>query len=162
MDMDKFIQEVNAVDWHEFGGSIYYKPEKVADSLIALATAENELNNIYFDVEFAIGNSHCGTYYPAVRKALPLIIDVALNSKYLNSKKCAIDILVDLYYFCPECDDDRDSEEELMKFVKKTIENMIVENKNYLIKFDDEYCATKISPIKDLLEIIDGEGSWYI
>ena len=171
MDLDKFIQEVKAVNWHDFSGSDFYYPEKVAESLIALALANQEtkekiaysaesnfdllLNaNISSTVLSAIGNNHCGSYYPVVRKALPFITQIALLGNHLVAKNCAINILIDLYYFCAECNDDSDSEEELTRFVKSTIKNTISENRNFFEIFAVDDPRNK-SLIKSLLEIIE-------
>jgi len=169
MNLDKFIEEVKAINWYDFSGSDFYYPEKVADSLIALAYANQEsregmLDNsdlllnakVASDVRFAIGNDHSGTYYPAVRKALPFISKIALFGNHLVAKNCAINILIDLYYFCSECNDDSDSEEELMKFVKSTIERTISENRDVFVNFvvDD---PRNESLVKSLLEIVDEE-----
>lgn len=70
---------------------------------------------------FAIGNDHAGVYYPVAREALPFIIEVAIDGNHLVSRTCAIDGLIDLYYFGPE-----DDSGDLCRFVQGNIENTIV------------------------------------
>jgi len=171
MNLDDFALEVKKVNWHDFKGSEYYKPEEVAISLIALSAADEEskegihkiegveadllLNaKITQEVGFAIGNFHSGTYYPAIRKALPFIIQIALSGNHLVARNCAINILIDIYYFCPECNDGSDSEKDLMVFVKSAIKNMVSENRDIFVKFATDNPRNE-SLIKSLLEIIE-------
>ena len=150
MDIQRFISEVNAVNWDKYEGVDYYEPEKVPETLISLAIADEEtreglylMENVNYDevdflanppiksaVMFAIGNDHSGSYYPAVREALYFIIWVALSGNNLVAKNCAINLLIELYSFCPENDSDKDLE----KFVKKTIVDTILENKENFMK----------------------------
>ena len=150
MDIEQFTLEVKAVEWDRYIGPLYYNPDDVSISLISLALADQEskeriiqiegieadllLNaKITSDVMFAIGNDHSGTYYPAVRAALPFIIQVALYGNHVVARNCAINILIDLYAFTPD-----DGSNELLKFVQATIEKVIIENRESFTKFADD------------------------
>ena len=149
MDINKFISSVNSINWINLSDSLYYKPEKVPISLISLCCAENECKEGIYQIDdvepdlllntkicndmlFAIGNNHRGTYYSVVRRALPFILQVALYGNHIVAKNCAINILIDLYYFCPDSDDFNDN--SLESFVKNTIKNAILENKEVFSK----------------------------
>ena len=175
MDINSFIENVNSVDWQKFDDDRYFRyrfdginsfAQIVPQSLIALALAEREseegicqvagiipdllLNaSITSSVMFAIGNDHSGTYYPVIRSALPFIIQIALSGNHVVSKNCAINILIDLYNFCPE-----DGSNELMEFVQKTIKDMIIENKESFHKFAVDDVRNK-SLIESLTSIVD-------
>ena len=167
MDIQKFIDEVQAADWHRFTAP-YYNPRQSPVSLIALARAEQEsqkgfirikgakpdydlvLNpGITTDVMFAIGNDHRGTYYPVVTMALPFIIQVALYGNHVVARNCAINILIDLYYFDPEY-----APQELQESVRKTIEDVIEENRANFEEFVAEY-PRNATLIKSLWRIHD-------
>jgi len=165
MDIDQFVMKLNAVDWRNFAGSMY-EPERVADSLTSLALADQEskegvyqiegveadllLNaKIASDVMFAIGNDHSGTYYPAVCEALPFIIQVAIFGNHLVARNCAINILIDLYYFCPE-----DESADLEELVKDAIRAAIIENRKNFTEFAINSESNR-SLIDGLLEIVD-------
>jgi len=173
MDINQFISDVNSVNWNEFGGSSFYKSEGISNTLIALARVGEQLQNVdvdRFDEEeakllystevtnnllSAIGNNHRGSYYPATRKALPFIIQIAIDGNYMIAKNNAIFTLIDLYHFSPECSDGSTSEEELKEFVNGTIKTMISENRDIFVKFAKDY-PSNAPLVTDLLEIIDG------
>ena len=155
MDLNKFCAAINSINWNNLSCSLYYQPESVPIALTSLGYADNETKeNIYQikgievnlllnaqicnDLLFSIGNNHRGTYYSAVRTALPFIIEVALYGNHMVARNCALNILIDLYYFCPDSDDYND--DLLESFVKDTIKSIILENKENLIKFamDDD------------------------
>ena len=103
---------------------------------------------------FAIGNDHAGYYYPVALEALFFIIEVALYGNHVVARNCAIDSLINLYYFASD-----DDSGELTTTVKKTIKNMIIRHKDNFIKFtvDDKRCNAIVD---DLVGIIDdGSGS---
>jgi len=180
MDIKQFIEEVNNVHWSGFDGPNYYKPNDVPEALISLALAAQESRDglDYFEniglnskaqegdlllnaaiankVKFSIGNDHNGSYYPAVRGALPFIIQIALFGNNAVAINCAINVLIDLYYHCPDCtgsDTDTDPK-ELQEFLRGAIENTINGNRQKFeqIAKDD---ARSESLIESLLEIID-------
>jgi hypothetical protein len=167
MDIDKFIMEIKAVGWHSFKGD-FYVPESVPLSLISLALPEQESKEgiypiagitpdvvlnppIKSAVMFAIGNDHRGTYDPVIREALPFIIQIALSGNHVVSRNCAINILLDLYFFYPA-----DRSDELLKFVRKTIRDAIIENRESFSKFAVDDTRNK-SLIESLLSIVDEE-----
>ncbi|MCL2400594.1 MAG: hypothetical protein FWC91_12725 [Defluviitaleaceae bacterium] len=166
MNIEQFIAAVKRVDWYSFGSSIYYIPENVPNALIALALADKEskegiyhIENIKCDlllnapissnVMFAIGNDHCGSYYPAVREALPFIVQVALLDNHLVAKNCATNILIDLYHFCSDSGD-----KNLETFVKGTIRNVISSNRENFTKVAVDDARNK-SLIESLMSIVD-------
>ena len=168
MDIKRYKEEVSAVDWHKYGGSLYYEPNKVPTALLALAIADTEsaegiwkiegmeppnllLNaKIKSDLLFAIGNNHSGAYYQAVQEALPFIIQVSLFGNHEVARNCAINILIDLYYFCPVSG----SSEELLRFVKETIKRTVNDNEENFRQFSNDYSRNK-SLVTDLFGIID-------
>jgi len=82
---------------------------------------------------FAIGNDHSGSYYPVAREALPFIIEVALYGNHLVARNCAVNILIDLYYFGPHvCR--YDDADELMEYVKSTIRGVIEKHREVFLK----------------------------
>jgi hypothetical protein len=166
MDVEQFISEVKAMDWRGFSGTAYYKPDEVTAALLSLACADEEstagiykieglesdllLNaKIKSDVMYAIGNDHSGAYYPAVRGALPFIVQVALNGNHCVARNCAINILIDLYYFEPDGD-----EPELENYVRETIKKTIAEHRNNFLEFATDNQMNN-SLIESLLCIAD-------
>ena len=161
MHLKQYEKEVLSVDWSEFTDNRWYKPAKVAPALIALAQADiymqADICMKLFDPEttdvllntansnrvlFAIGNDHAGTYYSAVRKALPFIIQVALDGNHRVARNVAINCLVDLYYFCADIDSDCDRE-ELQKYVKTQIEEVIRKNRSGFVQFAEAHPENK-------------------
>ena len=166
MDINQFISDVNSINWHSYCREDY-QPERVPISLIALARADQEskegiyqragtevdllLNaKIKSDVMFAVGNDHRGTYYPVARRALPFVIQIALYGFHVVARNCAINILIDLFYFCSDCD----SDDMLNKFVKDEIKSTIIANRENFKKFaaDDKRNG---SLIESLMGIAD-------
>ena len=168
MDISRFIEHVNEADWQKYDDSEYFKhrydgidsfAQLVPPSLIALATVEFEkpqmvqeyqvYPKIGDDVLNAIGNNHSGNYYPVVEKALPFIIEVALDSGNEFSRQSAINVLYDLYWFGPLIlqdnldNSDYDALDALKKFVKSAI---------YARIYDFEKLAEKDSCNRLLLE----------
>lgn len=166
IDIEKYRKEIAAVDWDKYNGSIYYNPDKVASALTSLALVQEESSEGIYTIEgteppvlllnakiendllYTVGNNHSGSYYPVVQKALPFIIQIALNGNHEVARNCAINALIELYYFSPENDST-----ELSRFVKETIEKTIRENKENFTKFSDDYSRNK-SVIADLFEIL--------
>jgi len=146
MDIKQFITEVETANWYSYNGPTYYRPKDAPSSLISLALADKEstegkyhiegveadlnLNpKITNDVLFAIGNNHSGSYYPAVREALPFIVQIALFGNHVVARNCAINILIDLYYFCADCTDTDSDPIELEQFVKEAINRAVIDNR---------------------------------
>lgn len=159
--MNQFMTEIQAVDWHVF--------EDAPKTLIALALANQEsTENIYqieginvdlllnaritSDVLFAIGNNHRGTYYPISRKALPFIVQIALYGNHVVARNCAINILIDLFYFCPDVFYKED--DELECFIKETIRTAITDNREAFTQFELDDKRNK-SLVEGLMAIVD-------
>ena len=167
MDITRYTEMVEGINWHKFDGSEYYKPENVPKSLVSLATVSQEsIEGIYgggvsvqlllnpktaTDVLFAIGNGHSGTYYSSVRSALPFIIEVALFGNTVVARNCAINILIDLYFFCSE-----DNSIELEGFVKSSIHQAVSDNKENFLQLAITDKRNK-SLIESLIEISEGD-----
>jgi len=81
--------------------------------------------------------------------ALPFIIEVALYGNHVVARNCAINILIDLYYFDPEY-----APQELQESVRKTIEDVIEENRANFEEFVAEY-PRNATLIKSLWRIHD-------
>lgn len=106
---------------------------------------------------YAIGNDHSGTHYSAVKKALPFIIQVAIFGNHVVDLSSAIDALIDLNYFYPDAEEvDSEVFEELLQFVRLTIERTNLENKEYFIKFAYDDIRYK-SMIEDLFGLLENE-----
>lgn len=184
MDIAKFIENVNGVDWQKYDDAEYFKyrydginsfAQTAPMPLIALAAADNESDELLYkplvenfdkfhfsangyishNVLCAIGNDHSGNYYPVAREALPFIIEVALYGNHLVARNCAINILIDLYYFSPgNFHEDEETANELEQCVSKTIRDMIAEHRGNFLKFAIDDTRNK-SLIEGLLCIVD-------
>jgi len=159
MDIMNFKAEVQAIDWRGL--------EDVPTKLIELALATQESKDCIHQIEgvnvdflsnanvtngvmSAIGNDHSGVYYAVARDALPFIIQVALFGNHMVARNCAINLLIDLFYFYPN----NPSDEDLRIFVRKTIKNTIVENMDNFNSFASKDTRNN-SLICSLFEIAD-------
>ena len=165
MDIEQYKKEVSAINWHEFTGYKYYEPDSVPTALISLALAQNisTSRNLLINEKVTnyllhtIGNNHSGTYYSVVKKALPFIIQVALFGNHVVARNCAIDALIDLDCFYPDAEEVSSEEsEELLQFVRTTIERTILENNEYFIKIASNDIRNK-SMIEDLIGLLENE-----
>lgn len=148
-DYEKYlIDEIASIKWNEYNGPECYVPKEIQTYLTKLIQLrdENQNLNIYNAVMYAIGNSHAGSYYPAMLKALPIIIDLANHSKHEIVRNCILEMLTDWYYsFGPELGTfNKITETELRKFVNTTIINFIkqankIESKRNKILIKDLY-----------------------
>jgi len=95
------IDKIEKVDWKQYSGSPWYKPDDVPPALKRLAdlTQKDQAENVGHIVLSTIGNDHAGTYYPAIESALDIIIDIAEQAENLVSKQCALGVLYDLACF---------------------------------------------------------------
>ena len=130
---DDFIENVNRINWKQFNGPEYYRPDEIITSLTNLVNlrSEDEKWNIYSDVLSAIGNDHAGTYYPVIIDILPLIIGLLKSSRHEPVRNCILEILSDWYYsFGPELGTFTTSnEKDLEDFVRGNIKQFITETK---------------------------------
>ena len=179
MDINRFIENVNNVDWKKFDDAEYFKyrydginsfAQTVPQILIALATVDKESDDLYrLDgrVRFAVGNDHRGTYYPVIREALPFIIEVALYGNHSEAQTCAICVIEDLYFFYPEIYPENDSNEllenELLEFVETTIKDLIAEHRENLLDFAsgnqcEKFIGRFLSIVDEKEHSVSGDG----
>ena len=127
MVVSPFEAKVRSVDWAKYLGSVYYDPEKMyfdPDStiraLIDLGRLDydDDKESLSSDLRYAAGNDHRGTYYPAALDVIDLIIEIEKNSQFDAARKCAADVLTDLYYFRLEIGS---SNEDLYKSIESDI-----------------------------------------
>lgn len=98
------LEIIKKIDWEEYSGNPWYKPEKTSSALMKLATLtdSNEANSVGHLVLSTIGNDHAGTYYPVIQAALDIIIAIAEQTDNQIAKMCALGILDDLSSFAPD------------------------------------------------------------
>jgi len=166
MDVNKFIAEVNAINWRNFDDLEHSQPKSIPCSLMTLALADEESEEGIYKAEgmktelllnaaiknnvmFAIGNGHSGEYYSVVREILPFIVQIALSSNHLVAKNCAINIIIDLYFAYPA-----NGSEELENFVKDSIKKSITENREIFLSLVTHDKRNK-SLIDSLISIVD-------
>jgi hypothetical protein len=123
----ELIEQIKIVDWNEYLGPECYEPSKVTRAFTKFIELndDNDSENTYDDVMFSVGNSHGGTYYPAMAKAISFIIKTALQSELEVARNCALGMLIDIYCsFGPElgtyC---KLTLEELEKKIKSEVES---------------------------------------
>lgn len=97
-------EKIRSIRWERYDGPDYYRPGDLVEALIDLANfdesrARGGLEN---KVLFAVGNNHAGTYYPAILEAADILIEIEQKAEVPESRKCAHEILTDLYYFCAD------------------------------------------------------------
>ena len=97
----EIFEKIDQIDWEQYSGSPWYKPEDVAPILKRLASLsqKDQAENIGHIVLSTIGNDHAGTYYPAIESALGIIISIAEQNENPVSKQCALGVLYDLTCF---------------------------------------------------------------
>lgn len=97
-------ERIRSVDWNQYQGPEYYNPEELVLALLQLSVFDESQSKYGLDnkVLCAVGNSHAGTYYPAMLEAADLIIEMEKRSELKCVRRCAYAILNDLYYFEPE------------------------------------------------------------
>ncbi|WP_462278221.1 hypothetical protein [Ferruginibacter sp.] len=91
------INEIKTTNWRLFNGPQFYQANKVEPNLLQLInlTNESDKGKVYNDVLFALGNNHGGTFYPAVLKALPIIIRLIKATKSELVQNCALEIITE-------------------------------------------------------------------
>jgi hypothetical protein len=117
--------KINQTKWDKYGGDKYYSPSEVPIALSNLLnlTKAKQISDVHDQTLYAIGNNHAGTYYPVVLEALEIIISIYETTTNKHSRKCAIEILTDIYNFFPEYGGPNgESNEELEKIVKSRLE----------------------------------------
>jgi len=128
VQIEQYIDKLNALDWNQYSGPEYYDSEEVHGALLQLITLslESENTNVYNRVLFAVGNNHGGTYYPAILGALEFIVSVAVSHETEIARNCALNMLIDIYAsFEAEMGAYKlISEQELNEWVKSQIESV--------------------------------------
>lgn len=126
------IAEIHSTKWDAFHGPEYYSPDKVVNSLLSLVRLRGEADKwpVYNAVLSGIGNNHAGTYYPAVLKALPLLLLLLRNCDHELVRNCTFEIITELYCsFGPETGTFKDlTGTELSDFVRTNIRHVILDN----------------------------------
>lgn len=113
------LEAVDQVSWASYGGSEYYSPSEPPLAFRKLVSAQNESDatSAYNKMLFAIGNNHAGSYYPAARPAVPLLVQAAVVLSGW-SRSTAVEILTDLTIsFQPE-----DGETEILDVFVEAVE----------------------------------------
>jgi len=124
LDINKFTDAVNAIDWAKYKLPDYMPQSHVShipQALIALATVEKEDKQpeiVEIDgrkslagigsrsyVIGAIGNDHSGTYYAVAKDAVGFILEVALHGGNEFARRYALEVLYDLFCFNSEDED---------------------------------------------------------
>ncbi|MDI1448475.1 hypothetical protein [Polyangium sp. 6x1] len=98
------LDDVDDVPWASFPQPEWNEPDHVPSALRALAScvSEEEARRAYDDFLYAVGNNHCGTYYPVVLPTLPFLARI-LESDNELARRTTLDALIDLLgSFCPE------------------------------------------------------------
>lgn len=110
MEDNSFEQKVRSIDWAKYlepeyydSERMYFDPSRPVKALIKLSQFNSEddasAKNLSSKILFAIGNDHCGTYYPAALEAIDLIIEIEKYSDNEKARNFAKYTLNDLYYF---------------------------------------------------------------
>lgn len=98
------MKEVNRIDWSEFNGPALYSPcrlENVLAELVEMSAIE-DANSLGDKILNSLGNNHEGTYFPAVLKALDILIEVEKRTTDPGKRMCIEAVLNDIYYFEPD------------------------------------------------------------
>lgn len=114
---------IDSVDWGSFKGPPDYRPLTVGDALgaIVAVVGEQDSQEAYDRMLFAIGNHHAGTLYPAAVGAVPALVAMA-RSQSVWTRFTALEILTDAVHFEGEPGFEMDSSG---KNVKKALRDAI-------------------------------------
>ena len=104
MDVEELLYEVDRTAWEDIDGPEWYRPTEVPTAFrqVISVTDESSLWDAYNAMLFAVGNNHCGTYYPAVLFALPFIVELASDPPRPIVQECCLEIIIDLASFEPD------------------------------------------------------------
>jgi hypothetical protein len=126
------VEQIRSVPWHRYGQPEFNHPTAVADALVEMLHAENELQiceEAGDKLLHAVANEHRGTYYPVLIYVLPFIEEM-LRTGNKWQKRVLLSILDDFMagYECEgvyetlyEPIGDFDSVEEVFKRVMYTM-----------------------------------------
>jgi hypothetical protein len=106
------------------------------------------------EVRNAIGHEHSGSFFPVAQKAVPFIIQVPLYGKHYVAKNCAINILIDLYYYCFFSMEHDDNDKGWKCFTIDAIKAAVSENRENFTQFfaDDSRNASLSKSLMDVLQ----------
>ena len=93
----KLLGAVDRVRWDAHVEPDEYRPSdppRAFRSLVS-AQAEGDSRSAYNQMLFAIGNNHRGSYYPAARDAVPLLVQAAVTLSGWP-RHTAVEVLTDL------------------------------------------------------------------
>jgi hypothetical protein len=109
----RLLDAVDRVAWGAYGGSEYYDEREPPSAFRQLVEAHDEASAHAASsaMLFAIGNNHRGTYYPAARAAVPLLVQAAATLDGWP-RWSAVDVLTDLMLDFALEDDATDSPEQ--------------------------------------------------
>jgi hypothetical protein len=113
------LEAVDQVSWTSYAGPEYYNPSEppLAFRQLVFAQNESDATSAYNTMLFAIGNNHAGSYYPAARPAVPLLVQAAVSLTGWP-RSTAVEILSDLTLsFEPE-----DGETEILDVFVEAVE----------------------------------------
>jgi hypothetical protein len=101
----EMIEEIYETKWSAYQGPEYYNSDRAVNSLLDLVRLRFEVDKwaVYNNVLSGIGNNHAGNYYPAVLKAVPLLLQLIRKSEHELVRNCTLEIITELYCsFGPE------------------------------------------------------------
>lgn len=103
------------------------RPGELAEALraLAFATSKDAARAAYHRVLYAVGNNHCGTYFPIVLEVIPFLGEI-LSAGPHWSRVETLEILVDLAgSFVPDGDfSEQDGAEQLARALRARIEQL--------------------------------------
>lgn len=91
------LNKIKKINWRQYNGPRAYSHRKVYLAFEDMVLLREEKNKwkVTSDFKFALGNDQGSTYYPAVLSALPLLIEIILNSRYEAVRNSALEVLCD-------------------------------------------------------------------
>jgi hypothetical protein len=94
---NQLLNKIKNTDWRQYKGPRNYSPRKIFPAFEDLVLLREEKNKwkVSSDLKFALGNDQGNTYYPALLSALPLLIDMAINSRHEPVRNCTLEVLCD-------------------------------------------------------------------
>ncbi|MEN9361173.1 MAG: hypothetical protein RL095_2708 [Verrucomicrobiota bacterium] len=144
------LEKLKDFDWSMIPGNEYYIPEHVTPAILGLAFPEKD-KDVTSDARWALGNDHCGTYYPALIWALPFLNEILISGTE-EGRNATIGYLFDGLRFWPEPETIQDetgaevSVHELMKVplesIRATLRNIDTPDARDLLEdIDKKYFA---------------------
>ena len=125
--IDKILEQ----DWKDEYSPSSYNPSKLKTSLISLVNVckNDDADEMGFQVLNALGNNHCGTYYPIALLAIDILITIEESSVDNKERRNYTRALLnDLFYF----------ELEMIGGSEESANKIAREVKQKLFKYSDE------------------------